>query len=277
VDITGFTNLIFSESTARRYLLGFCWKNHQRFCPRCRERKLYHVSDGRRRCARCGYTFHDFSRRFLNACAFSPRQWLWFLKLFELMVPARDIAQQMGVTYATVLKAQDTVRRAVVAQALDARALYAAGVRPGPGRQGAAARDADSPVFGIIDINGYAICDVLSGLTAEDLLRFKLNFHLATSSVGNVVYTAPYRTYQTLVACGPSLWPSRLVRHEDKRIPAEAGGFWAFARRHLARLRGVDPAHFPLHLKELELRYNHREQNLVEMLAKALCGLVPDG
>ncbi|MCH7711031.1 MAG: transposase [Proteobacteria bacterium] len=56
-----YEKLEFTETSARRYLLGFCWKNHQRFCPRCRCRKVYRLADERRRCARCRYTFHDIS------------------------------------------------------------------------------------------------------------------------------------------------------------------------------------------------------------------------
>ncbi len=278
VDILAFNDVVSSETRARRYILGFCWKNHQRFCPKCRERKLYPVDGGdRRRCARCGYTFHDFSRRFLNGCAFDARRWLWFLKLFELGVAPANMAAQLGVAYATVLKAQDIARRAVLAQALDAPALYRAGIWPGPGAPRPKESAADSPVFGIIDLNGMVVCDVLSEITPNTLLSFKFNFGLRTAALGRVVYTAPYRQYRALLCCGESLWPSRLVRHDDRKLAAEAAGFWGFARQRLARLRGVTPAQFPLHLKELELRYNQREGGLSELLIRAVCGFVPDG
>ncbi|MFZ5812154.1 MAG: transposase [Thermodesulfobacteriota bacterium] len=276
LDVIGFNDVVSSESAARRFFLGFCWKNHQRFCPRCRERRLYRLAEGRRRCSRCGYTFHDFSRRFIGACAFDCRQWMWFLKLFELGVAPRDMAVQMRVAYHTVLKAQDVLRRAILATALDAGLLYRAGLWPGPGTGRPLAEMTDSPVFGLIEVGGMAICDVMADMTPEDVLLFKCNFRLRTASVGGVVYTAPYQNYQTLVCCGPSLWPSRLIRHEDKNLPADATGFWIFAKRRLAFLRGVDPGHFPLHLKEWELRYNHRDEGLMEAMAKALCGFVPE-
>jgi transposase len=262
-----FNDLVSSERAARRYFLEFCWKNHQRFCPRCRERRIYRLTGGRRRCSRCGYTFHDFSRRFLNACAFDCRNWLWFLKLFELGVPPRDMAAQMRVTYPTVLKAQEVVRRAIVAQSLDAALLTRAGE----------AGMRDSPVFGIIMVNGMALCDVLPEMSPGDLLLFKCNFRLQTAAVGHVVYTAPFRKYLALTCCGPSLWPTHLIRHEDKRLPLDATEFWALAKRGLGRLRGLAPAHYPLYLKEWEIRHNSRDKDLLEVLARALCGFVPDG
>ncbi|MGE4298032.1 MAG: DDE transposase [Desulfovibrionaceae bacterium] len=212
----------------------------------------------------------------MTGCWTSAQEWLWFLKLFELNVAAADIAAQLGCSYVTVLKAQDITRRAILAQALDADTLYRRGVWPGPRRPNAN-EEPDSPmVFGLVEVNDYAICDVLPDLSADDVVHFKLHFHLRTSSVGQVVYTEPCKGYQSLISCGPSLWPTRFISHEDRGIPADASGFWPYAKERLKRLRGVLPAQFPLHLKEWELRYNHRGKELFPVLASALCGLVPD-
>ncbi len=275
INIITFNSMTFTEKSARRFFLDFCWKNHQRFCPQCKNRKLYRLADGRRRCGRCGYTFPDFSRRFLNRCAFSAQQWMWFLKLYALEVPPAAIAAEMGVAYATALKAADTVRRAVVAQALDAPRLYAAGVWPGPGNPQSDVEVVDAPVFGLVELGGMAICDLLTELRAENILHFKLNFCLKTASIGQVVYTAPYKQYLALVSCGPGLWPARFIRHEDKRLPVEASPFWSFAKQRLRQMRGVPASHFPLYLKECELRYNSRHDDLLPVLAQALCAFVP--
>jgi transposase len=275
INIIAFNSITSSEKSARRFFLDFCWKNHQRFCPQCKSRKLYRLADGRRRCGRCGYTFHDFSRRFLNRCAFTSQQWLWFLKLFTLDVPPTAIADEMGMSYATALKAADTVRRAIVAQALDAESVYEAGVWPGPGNPRPAEQFVDAPVFGIIEVGGVAICDLLPGLTAENLLHFKMSFFLKTARIGQVVYTAPYKQYLSLVSCGPGLWPARYIRHEDRRLPVEASPFWSFAKQRLRQLRGVPASHFPLYLKECEFRYNSRNEDLIPALSQALCSFVP--
>ena len=275
IDILHLNTLTSCEKSARRFFLELCWKNHQRFCPACKNRKLYRVAENRRRCGRCGYTFHDFSRRFLNRCAFTSRQWLWFLKLFALDIPPATVATEMSVTYATVLKAADTVRRAILAQALDAKPLYEAGVWAGPGNPKPIQDIVDAPVFGMIEIGGVAICDLLPELSAENILHFKLNFCLKTASIGQVVYTAPYKHYQALVSCGPGLWPARYIHHEDKRLPVDSAPFWIFAKQRLRLLRGVPASHFALYLKECELRYNSRDQDLIQILAQLLCSFVP--
>lgn len=275
IDITNLNSLAFSENSARKFLVEFCWKNHQRFCPLCKSRKLYRLADKRRRCSRCGYTFHDFSRRFLNRGAFTAQQWLWLLKLFALELSPTVMAAEMSVSYATILKAVDTVRRAILAQSLDASRLYAAGIWPGPGNPQPAQDMTDAPVFGIIDIGGMVIYDLLPDLDAHSLLHFKLNFYLKTASIGQVVYTAPYKQYHALLSCGPGLWPARYIKHEEKRLPVDALPFWTFAKQRLRKLRGVPASHFPLYLKEYELRYNSRDQDLLPILAQALCAFVP--
>lgn len=275
MNIFSFNSLVVSEKKAQKFFLDFCWKNHQRFCPRCKFRKLYHLVDGRRRCKRCAYSFHDFSQRFLNRGALSSQQWLWFLKLFALEVPLMVMATELDVSYATVLKAADTVRRAILAQALDAESLYATGIWPGPGNPLPNKEIIDAPVFGIIEVENMAICDLMPDLAAEHMLHFKLNFYLKTASIGQVVYTAPYQHYQSLISCGPGLWPARHIRHKDKRLPIEGSPFWIFAKQRFQRLRGVPASHFVFYLKEYELRYNSRDQDLVSILAQALCNFIP--
>ena len=49
MDLTTYERLIKTENAARKYLLGFCFENHQRYCPRCKGKKLYRLADDRRR------------------------------------------------------------------------------------------------------------------------------------------------------------------------------------------------------------------------------------
>ncbi len=221
------------------------------------------------------YTFHDFSRRFIKGCNFTFRQWLWFLKLYELNVPSKEMARQLKVSYVTVLKARDITRRAILAQALDANSYYRLGIRPGSGRRKGRPTMRNSPVFGVLDLGGYVICDLMSDLTVENILHFKLNFCLKTSHLGQLVYTSPYQKYTALTACGPDLWTTNFIRHGDTRIPVDATDFWRDVKARLRSVRGVNPTTFPLYLKEWELRFNNRGESLVPVLAAALCGFVP--
>ncbi|MCJ7811945.1 transposase, partial [bacterium] len=47
-------------------------------------------------------------------------------------------------------------------------------------------------------------------------------------------------------------------------------GFWSYAKHWLYHYRGVPKGFFPLYMKEIEWRFNNRDQNLVELLRKCL-------
>lgn len=52
-------------------------------------------------------------------------------------------------------------------------------------------------------------------------------------------------------------------------------GFWSWAKERLMKHHGVSKDRFPLYLKELEFRYNHRTADLFDEVANYLCDLVP--
>ncbi len=274
MDLDTYESLIKSESSARRFLLGQCWNNHQRFCPRCRERKLYRLRDGRRRCGRCGYTFHDFTRRWLNEAGLTPGQWLRLVKLFELEVGPGQAAEQLGLAYNTVYKALCTVRRAILAQAPDAAQYYGPeAVLPEVYTCPRASADAPAdriPVFGLCGNNGDSRAVLLPDMWAETV--YFLN--LKTASLGRIVYTDRYRDYDALVFCGES-YLCRGRRHEGGVHVDGAKGFWSFAKDRFARMSGVSPLRFPLYLKELEFRHQNRGADVFALVARALCAFVP--
>ncbi len=45
---------------------------------------------------------------------------------------------------------------------------------------------------------------------------------------------------------------------------------WPFAKHWLYQYRGIPNAYFPLYLKEVEWRFNHRNENLVILLRRLL-------
>ena len=47
-------------------------------------------------------------------------------------------------------------------------------------------------------------------------------------------------------------------------------GFWAYAKERLIKHHGVSKERFPLHLKEMEFRYNHRHQDLFPLVVQQL-------
>ena len=227
MDLDTYYKLISSEARARKYLLGKCFKNHQRFCPRCRCRKLYELQEGRYRCSRCEYTFQEFSGRWINRGRLSAVQWLSLIKLFELEVSVRKMALQLGLSYRAVYGAVSTIRMAILSRAEDATTLLK--------------------------------------LTIKKVRR------------SSVVYTDKFGSYSSLMLCG---YRHLKVDHQkyfsSGRVYINGlEGFWSWAKERLMKHHGVSKDRFPLYLKELEFRYNHRTGDLFDQVANYLCDLVP--
>ena len=280
MDLSTYYNLISSESNARKYLLVKCFKNHQRVCPRCSSRKLYKLTDERYRCSRCEYTFHDFSGRWINQGRLTCVQWLSLIKLFELEVSVRKMSQQMHLSYGAVYRAVRAIRLSILSHARDAEGLlggeievdesYFGGRRKGKRGRGAAGK---VPVFGILERNGVVQVTVVPDVSAETLLG------LTVKKVrrGSVVYTDKFRSYDSLMFCG---YRHLSVDHQKRFSSGKMyinglEGFWSWAKERFIKHHGVSKEHFPLYLKELEFRYNNRNSDIFDQVAKSLCDLVP--
>ena len=280
MDLNSYHKLVGSESKAKIYLSKKCLKNGHRFCPRCNNRKLYKLSSGKRRCAKCKYTFHDFSGRWINHGRLSCVQWLSLIKLFELELSVRKMAEQMNLAYNTVYQAVKTIRYSILTHASDANDLmvgeieldesYFGGRRKGPRGRGAAGK---VPVFGILERNGKVLVTVVPNVTAETLIGLTVK----TVRRGSIVYTDKFRSYDSLMFCG---YRHLKIDHGKRFTSGKVyinglEGFWSWAKERLIKHHGVSKENFPLYLKELEFRYNHRHTDIFEIVSDYLCDLVP--
>lgn len=275
MHLRSYEKKIKTENSAKKFLLKFCWKNHQRFCPRCSTRKLYRLDTGKRRCSRCSYTFHDFSGRFLNLARLSPRQWLRFIKLFELDTVPEIMAPQMQLSHNSIRRILTVARLAILAGSLD-----------GPGiikdlsmlnlLKNSRNEPSASPVLGILPISGNIFIDYLPDLNPDSLLHFNRSFHLRTRRLGRVVYTDPYKKYLSLMLWDDGFFLKKGMQWTDDQVALDTDrNFWDFARTRLTDFRTRDPLRFLLFMKELEFRHNCRDEDLFTSLAQHLCFFVP--
>lgn len=280
MDINTYHKLVSSENAACKYLSKKCLKNGHRFCPRCNQRKLYKLADERRRCAKCKYTFHDFSGRWINHGRLSCVQWLSLIKLFELELSVRKMSEQMSMAYNTTYQAIQTIRYAILAHADDAQDLlhgeieidesYFGGRRKGNRGRGAAGK---VPVFGILERNGQVRVTTVPNVTAQTLISLTIK----TVRRGSIIYTDKFRSYDSLMCCG---YRHLKVDHQKQFSTGKVyinglEGFWSWAKERLIKHHGVSHKNFPLYLKELEFRYNNRHIDIFEKVANYLCDLVP--
>ncbi|MDD4951969.1 MAG: IS1595 family transposase [Desulfovibrionaceae bacterium] len=274
-----------SEAAAARFLHERCWKDGALFCPRCSADKIYTLGSGRYRCSACRYTFRDFTGRWINNGGLSCQNWLRLLDLFVEETTAHQMSIDLNLSYNAIYKALTATRFAIMAQALDFRQLLGAETGLGDYLKGKKLTGQRSrktrriiPVFGIIEKAGWVFIDLVPDILAETVLHFNANFQLRVIRTGNILYTDRYKTYDALILCCDASLPLQYIRNYERDAYVDSVGqaFWTFARSRLKRYKGVSAYRFPLYLKELEFRYNHRKQDLFPLLAEHLCSLVPD-
>lgn len=192
---------------------------------------------------------------------------------------ARKISQEVGLSYPTVLKAVTVIRQCIVVQdshgtellsgEVEADETYFGGKRKGPRGRGARNK---TPVFGIVERNGKVKVEVVPDVTAESLLGLTLKMVRR----GSIVYRDKFRSYDSLMFCG---YRHFKVDHSKRFVSGKVyinglEGFWSYAKERLIKHHGVSKKKFPLYLKEMEFRYNHRSDDILLTYVNHLCGLV---
>lgn len=298
MSILNFQRFIRSDDSAARIIYRYRFGGGRRGrgplpaarCPRCATPGAYRLAGGRWRCGACRYTFGLFTDTWLEACRLSPLTWLWVIKLFELELVAQQAGVQLGLSYPTILRAFTTMRRALLAAAeptlfqsdVEADESYFGPRHPtrsrGDPRNQGRSTPHKIPVFGILERHGRVQVTVVRDCSAESLLRETLR----TVKRGSLVYTDRWQGYDTLAFCG---YRHLRVDH-GKRFsrPSASGkvhingleGFWSYAKGKLLKHHGVSPRRFPLYLYEAQFRYNHRHEDLFDLLLTILVQPVPD-
>lgn len=124
------------------------------------------------------------------------------------------------------------------------------------------------PVFGILKRNGKVYTQIVSDVSRETLMRI-----IRTKVVpDSIVYTDSWKSYDGLIIDG-----YRHYRINHQREFARSKGnhingiesFWSYAKRKLVKHYGVPPKRFYYYLKEIEFRFNNRNQrNLANLIEK---------
>lgn len=246
-----------SEDKACRYLARLCWKNLRRFCPRCEIKSPYRLADGRYRCRDCGYTFHDFSGRWINRGNLSCRQWLGVLDLFEQGISTREIAARLHVSYNTAYKAITTVRLAIIDHSLDRQVWLG---EKGENLDRILGQD---QIFGILQRNGKISIVPVPELSREQLFQTPLRMVRR----GRIIYSDRFENYASLVFFCQEV--DENYRFSRAGIINGLTCFWRFLRHRINRK--ITSEKFPLFLKEMEFRYNYQDTRLWPVLSEYLC------
>ncbi|MDF1506413.1 IS1595 family transposase [Roseisolibacter sp. H3M3-2] len=274
-----FLTMVRTPAAAWRALRQRRWPTRRMpACLVCGARHTYRLREGRWRCPRraCSYTFGVRTGTWAGLSRVPDDTWLWLVKLFELELTARQAAVQTGVSYPTALKAFTLLRRAILAEAepellrreVEADESYFGPRRPprsrGDPRNRGRSAPHKTPVFGILERHGRVQVSVVPDCSAETLRDRTLRW----VKRGTLVYTDQWSGYDTLTFCGYRHLRVNHARHFSRGKVHINGleGFWSYAKTKFVKHHGVSPARFPLYLYEWQFRYNHRQENLFDLL-----------
>lgn len=205
---------------------------------------------------------------------------LEILLAFVHQRPAYQIAIEYGVSYGKVTRIFRMVRELLFHQAeLEGKRLsgdieideaYFGGRKKG--NMGRGTRN-KSVVLGLLERDGKVYTRVVTNLTAHTLLEIIRG----KTRKGSVYYTDTFKSYNSLHQFGKHL----MVNHSKTMVSFKRHnhingieGFWSYAKHKLYNYRGVSKANFPLYLKEMEYRFNHRKENILEPIIKLYFGYV---
>ena len=92
---------------------------------------------------------------------------------------------------------------------------------------------------------------------------------------GAVFYTDRFKSYQSVKRYGKHLPIDHSVEYvrpgrKYHRHINGIEGFWSYAKERFRKYHGVSRQYFPLYLKEMEFRFNHRRDDLFELVGTQL-------
>ena len=241
-----------------------------RKCFFCGHRKFYRTRRGYRKCVYCK---HEKSLKRL-------KREITVLAAFRRQQTALLTSLDTGIPYKAVKRIYDNLRLAIIRECereagklsgeIELDEAYFGGRRKGKRGRGAGGK---SVVFGLLERDGLVYTKVVAAVSKEvlmDVIRRK-------SRKGSVYYTDSFKSYHSLKRYGKHYQIQHtkvFVRKGRKRLVHINGieGFWSFAKHGLYNYRGVSRSMFPLYLKEMEYRYNHRNDNLLNLLIRLYFG-----
>ncbi len=237
-----------------------------RKCIFCNARSLYRLRDGRVKCKKCGQKY--------SLCML--KKDLDVLYHFYLEISARKAAKALGLSYNAVRRRYMEFRDIIaehlekefeqLSGELELDESYFGGKRKGKRGRGALNK---ALVFGILERNGKVFTRVVPNASAETLLS---EIEQKTQK-GSVFYTDCFKSYASLKCFGAH----KKINHEKcfgrgRNHINGLEGYWSFAKERFHKYHGISKKNYTLYLKEMEFRYNYRNEDYLSRMIQIVFG-----
>ena len=232
-----------------------------RKCIFCDNYGLYRLADKRVKCKKCSkyYSLKKLRRE------------LEILYYFYLEVSARKGAKELNINYRQVHRKFMQFRKIIAGYCnnqahklngeLELDESYFGGKRKGNRGRGA---NNKTIVFGILERNGSVYTKIVENVSAETLMEEIKN----KTQKGSVFYTDGWRSYADLKQFGKH----NIIKHNEDQFADGHNhingieGFWSYAKERFHKYHGINHANYPFYLKEMEFRFNHRNESIFNLL-----------
>ena len=238
---------------ARKYFEG-------KTCIFCGKYGLYKLADKRVKCKHC--------KRYYSLKKL--RRDLQLLYYFYLEISARRAANELNINYNVVHRKFMHFRRCIsnycnnearkLNGELEIDESYFGGKRKGNRGRGAKNK---AIVFGILERNGKVYTVIVKDVSADTLMNEIKN----KAKKGSVFYTDGWKSYAILQQYGKH----NIIDHDKELVNNHnhingIEGFWSFAKERFHKYHGIKMNNYPLYIKEMEFRFNHRNKNVYKLL-----------
>lgn len=194
-------------------------------------------------------------------------------------VSARKCANELRISYKTVAARYAAYRNAIIKYTkqefkklkglVEADESYFGGKRKGNRGRGAFNKQA---VFGILERDGRVYTTVVDDVSAETLFD-----HIKKKTrKGSVFYTDDFKSYKDLKQYGKH----NRIKHSKTFGKAhnhinEIEGFWSYAKERFHKYHGISRQNYLPYVKEMEFRFNHRNEPLYPLLINIMRQFAP--
>jgi transposase len=239
-------------------------------CPKCEAKKVYLLSNKKRKCSRCKYEFTPHRLPLY----FTRDQWKEIIRWFLLEQSSQNISVRTGFERRRVMRALTIIRSSltkdipeIFSGTVEVDETYLGGqwknkrrsVRDQGSKRGRGTTK--QPVFGILCRNGTVWAEVVDDVGAETLQPLISK----KVSAGSIICSDTWKAYTGIASRD---YVHRLVNHGEKQYSDGKGnhingleGFWGYLKRKLVSKGGIRREKLPLYLGEYVWRYNHRNEN----------------
>ncbi|MDL2214266.1 IS1595 family transposase [Clostridia bacterium OttesenSCG-928-O13] len=198
------------------------------------------------------------------------------IKCFALDLTSTQTAELTGLNLNTVDRIFNKIRDRILENSQgafleqDAHAVDVGRIGPGWAKgKHSHGVVGETIIFGLIEREGKVYTEIVPGAKAKMLQAIIRG----QAGIEDAIHAPDWHDYDGLVDLGYE----KLFRlHHSDDAPSSGHGhhgierFWNYAKRRLAKFKGIPKAKFELHLKETEFRFNAKGQNIYLILLKEL-------